>query len=214
MSKPYVELPDINVLFSEQSSAATIVDDAVIDQSGNLNLSGIEGETGDGSNFQLQSGFYEQETDTGVPFFANSRNATLKFNIKNQWFQDNIFSGENPDNIYVKRVMYRVEIIGVPSGNMAGDNYVVPGRQIILNNPAYIENINAGLGLTSKDFDPAGAPQPLTSFEKVLSDFNFGDENLTRDVRIRTYVTVIKDLGFGLDQDQYKESNIKNKKQL
>ena len=50
MSKPYVELPDINVLFSEQSSAATIVDDAVIDQSGNLNLSGIEGETEDGSN--------------------------------------------------------------------------------------------------------------------------------------------------------------------
>ena len=196
MSKPYVELPDINVLFSEQSSAATIVDDAVIDQSGNLNLSGIEGETGDGSNFELQTGFYEQETDAGVPFLANSRNATLKFNIKNQWFIDNIFSGENPDNIYVKQVMYRVEIIGVAS---AYDNYVIPGQQTILNNPAYIEDINVGLGLTSKDFDPARAPQPLTSFEKVLSDFNFGDENLTRDVLIHTYVTVIKDLGFGLD---------------
>ena len=79
MSKPYVELPDINVLYKEQSNTTTIVDDALIDTSGNLNLSGVEGETGDGSNFQLQSGFYEQETDTGVPFFANNRNSTIEF---------------------------------------------------------------------------------------------------------------------------------------
>ena len=79
----FIKLPLINSLLQEQSTT-NIEYSQQIDASGNVNINGA-GTTPDTSrvitNYIVSSGFYEQETPTGVPFYATYYNGQFQLRL-------------------------------------------------------------------------------------------------------------------------------------
>ena len=111
-NKPYIELPDITVLRSEQSNLS-IPSETSIDISGNSNLDLDSQDFANIGGFRTIEGFYEQENNNGAIFYANQRNSTIKLDVNSEVLLQNVYDGDQAHSTArVEGMKYFIKVDG------------------------------------------------------------------------------------------------------
>ena len=181
-NKPYIELPDITVLRSEQSNLS-IPSETSIDISGNSNLDLDSQDFANIGGFFTIEGFYEQENNNGAIFYANQRNSTIKLTVNSEVLLQNVYDGDQAHSTArVEGMEYFIKVDG-----QSAETVLIEGSfsdDVDTNEFGVPEENLVGLNLEFQDLSsPATSPIRLEKLLSSIPGLNT-DTGITREVSI------------------------------